>query len=139
MPSSERVSAGGAAAARERRDTPRREDGKERTAGLGFAVPRWRKRRGSGEEVEVEVEMGTAMVMGGRGEEEEDEEGAVAVCRVGFRKTSASLSRRIIRFGGHLRLRPSDELHRERYVHTVRDRSAYSVEKASQRVRKNER
>ena len=103
MPSSERVSAGGAAAARERRDTPRREDGKERTAGLGFAVPRWRKKRGSVEE--VEVEMGTAMAEGrerGRGEE-----GAVAVRRVGFWKTSASLSRRIIRFGGHLRLSPS--------------------------------
>ena len=101
MPSSERVSAGGAAAAWEQRDTPRREDGKERTAGLGFAVPRWRKRSGSEEEVEV----GTAMARGGRGEE--DEEGAVAVRRVGFWKTSASLSRRIIRFGGHLRLSPS--------------------------------
>lgn len=61
MPSSERVSAGGAAAAaRERRDAPRSGDGKERTAGLGFEVPRWRKRRGSGEEVEV----GTAMARG---------------------------------------------------------------------------
>jgi hypothetical protein len=61
MPSAERVSAGGAAAARERRDAPRREDGKERTEGLEFAVQRWRKRRGSGEEVEV----GTAMARGG--------------------------------------------------------------------------
>jgi hypothetical protein len=103
MPSSERVSAGGAAAARERRDTPRREDGKERAAGLGFAVPRWRKRRGSVGEVEV----GTAMARGGGGGGEEDEEGAVAVCSVGFWKTSASLSRRIIRFGEHLRLSPS--------------------------------
>jgi hypothetical protein len=29
--------------------------------------------------------------------------------------------------------------HRERYVHTVRDRSAYSMEKASQQVCKNKR
>lgn len=57
MPSSERVSAGGAAAARERRDDARRDDGKEREAGHGFAVPRWSKRSGSGEVVEVETAM----------------------------------------------------------------------------------
>lgn len=63
MPSSERVSAGGAAAARERRVEARREEGKESEAGLGLAVPRWSKRSGSGEVVEVE----TAMAREGRG------------------------------------------------------------------------
>jgi hypothetical protein len=59
MPSSERVSADGAAAARERRDDARSEEGKERDAELGFAAPRWSKRSGSGEVVEVETAMAT--------------------------------------------------------------------------------
>ena len=59
MPSSERVSADGAAAARVRRDDARREEGKERDAGFGFAAPRWSKRSGSGEVVEVETAMAT--------------------------------------------------------------------------------
>jgi hypothetical protein len=63
MPSSEKVSAGGADAARERRKGARGSEGKERVAGLGFMAPRWRKRRGSWEVVVVE----TAMVRGRRG------------------------------------------------------------------------
>ena len=97
MPSSERVSAGeAAAAARERRDVARREEGKERDAGLGFAVPRWSKRSGSWDVVE---ETAMAEEGGKRGW------GAVGVCR-GFWKASASLSRCIIRFGGKFALEP---------------------------------
>ena len=77
MPSSERVSAGeAAAAARERRDVARREEGKERDAGLGFAVPRWSKRSGSWDVVEE-----TAMAEEGGREDEEQQAFAVGFGR----------------------------------------------------------
>lgn len=60
--SSARVSAGGAAEARERSGDARRGEAKESAEGFGLPVERWRKRSGS-----VEVEVETAMATG-RGE-----------------------------------------------------------------------
>jgi hypothetical protein len=52
MPPSERALAGGAAEVCERREDARRDEGKERVAGVEFLAPWWRKRRGSWEVVE---------------------------------------------------------------------------------------
>ena len=115
MPSSERVSAGeAAAAARERRDVARREEGKERDAGLGFAVPRWSKRSGSGEVVEVETAMAEE---GGR---EDEEQQAFAV---GFGRPLLRYRAVLSGSGANLRLSPSNFVkltlkHKERGLST---------------------